>query len=59
MLMNKEDIIKIIEYFDIENIIDNYLIEKKAVNKDWFYKYKLIPYLKKHFKYHVNCGNGF
>ena len=52
MMQQKEKIEQIIKDFDIENIIDNYLIEKKIIDKNWFYYYKIIPYLSKRFKYY-------
>jgi len=38
---------------EIENIIDNVLL-KDGNLQDWFLKYKLKPYLKERFPYHID-----
>ena len=38
---------------EIENIIDNILLEG-YVDQKWFIKYKLKPYLKERFMYHMD-----
>lgn len=45
--------LKIINELQLENMIDNVLIDMDKVDKIWFYKYKLQPYLLERFKYHL------
>ena len=46
--------LKIIEELGLENEIDKYLIEDGLVDKEWFRRYKLEPYL---FPYHIRSVN--
>ena len=39
--------LEIIEKLELENEIDKYLIEDGLVDKEWFRRYKLEPYLSK------------
>ena len=46
--------LKIINELKLENMIDNVLIDMDKVDKIWFYKYKLQPFLLERFRYHMN-----
>lgn len=46
--------LKTINELGLENIIDNVLIDMDKVDKIWFYKYKLQPYLLERFRYHMD-----
>ena len=49
--------LEIIEELGLENEIDKYLIEDELVNKEWFRRYKLEPYLSQRFPYHIRSVN--
>ena len=49
--------LEIIEKLGLENEIDKYLIEDGLVDKEWFRRYKLEPYLSQRFPYHIRSVN--
>ena len=49
--------LEIIEELGLENEIDKYLIEDGLVDKEWFRRYKLEPYLSQRFPYHIRSVN--
>ena len=49
--------LEIIEELGLENEIDKYLIEDGLVDKEWFRRYKLEPYLSQRFRYHIRSVN--
>ena len=49
--------LEIIEELGLENEIDKYLIEDGLVDKEWFRRYKLEPYLSQKFPYHMRSVN--
>ena len=49
--------LEMIEELGLENEIDKYLIEDGLVDKEWFRRYKLEPYLSQRFPYHIRSVN--
>ena len=49
--------LEIIEKLGLENEIDKYLIEDGLVDKEWFRRYKLEPYLSQRCPYHIRSVN--
>ena len=49
--------LEIIEKLGLENEIDKYLIEDGLVEKEWFRRYKLEPYLSQRYPYHIRSVN--
>ena len=49
--------LEIIEELGLENEIDKYLIEDGLIDKEWFRRYKLEPYLSQRFPYHIRSVN--
>ena len=49
--------LEIIEKLGLENGIDKYLIEDGLVDKEWFRRYKLEPYLSQRYSYHIRSVN--
>ena len=46
--------LKIINEWGLEDIIDDLLIKGGLIDREWFKRFKIEPYLKERFRYHFS-----